>query len=136
MAPPPERAAICGALQALTEEGAATAALVALHDDVLLARAAVEAAPPARTGLLSHPEDDVVDALQRRARERPVAVLGVALAAEILFADDARPNGWPRGARSERPRSTSSPASWPSARAGPPPAAPRPACPPPCTSGP
>src|SRR5262249_29797406 len=34
MAPPPERAAVCGALRALTEETAPTAALVALHDDV------------------------------------------------------------------------------------------------------
>jgi hypothetical protein len=136
MAPPPERAVICGALQALTEEGAATAALVALHDDVLLARAAVEAAPPARTGLLSHPEDDVVDALQRRARERPVAVLGVALAAELLFADDRaaeRLAAW--RALGEAPLDVVARELALSA-GGPPPAAPRPACPPPCTSGP
>lgn len=85
MAPPPERAAVCGALAALTEEGTPAAALVALHDDVLLSLAAVVPAPPARTGLLSHPEDDDVEALERRARERPVNVLAVALAAEILY---------------------------------------------------
>lgn len=87
MAPPPERATVCGALRALTEEGA-PAALMALHDDVLLALAAVMPAPPARTGLLSHPEDDVVETLLRMARERPVVVLGVALAAELLYAED------------------------------------------------
>jgi hypothetical protein len=88
MSPPPERAAICGALRALTEEAAPSAALVALHDDLLLADAAVTAAPPPRTGLLSHPEDDVVDALRRTARERPVLVIGVALAAELLYGED------------------------------------------------
>ena len=87
MAPPPERATVCGALRALTEEGA-PAALVALHDDVLLSLAAVVPSPPARTGLLSHPDDDVVETLLREARERPVVVLGVALAAELLYADD------------------------------------------------
>jgi len=85
MAPPPERAAICGVLRALTEEERPAAALVALHDDVLLSFAAVVAAPPPRTGLLSHPDDDVVDAVERMGRERPVVVLGVALAAEILY---------------------------------------------------
>ncbi|MGD0526857.1 MAG: hypothetical protein ABSE49_17050 [Polyangiaceae bacterium] len=87
MAPPPERAAVCGALRALTEEPA-PAGLVALHDDVLLALSAVTPSPPARTGLLSHPDDDVVETLRRLARERPVVVLGVALAAELLYADD------------------------------------------------
>jgi len=87
MAPPPERATACGALRVLTEEGG-PAALMALHDDVLLAFAAVVPAPPARTGLLSHPDDDVVETLQRMARERPVVVLGAALAAELLYAED------------------------------------------------
>jgi hypothetical protein len=85
MAPPPERAGVCGLLHALSDEGAPAAGVVAAHDDVLLALAAVVAAPPARTGLLSHPDDDVVDALERRARERPVGVLAVAVAAEMLF---------------------------------------------------
>jgi hypothetical protein len=98
MAPPPERAAVCGALRALTEEGA-PAALLTLHDDVLLALAAVKPAPPSRTGLLSHPEDDTVDTLQRLARERPVVVLGAALAAEILYPD---PGGNPAPGASER----------------------------------
>ncbi len=88
MSPPPERAAICGAVRALAEEAGPGAALVALHDDVLLAFSAIATAPPARTGLLSHPEDDVVDALRRAARERPLPVIGVALAAELLYAGD------------------------------------------------
>jgi hypothetical protein len=86
MSPPPERAAICGAVRALAEDPGA--ALVALHDDVLLAFSAIATAPPARTLLLSHPEDDVVDALRRAARERPLPVIGVALAAELLYAGD------------------------------------------------
>ncbi|HEY6460004.1 MAG TPA: hypothetical protein VIY73_07620, partial [Polyangiaceae bacterium] len=55
------------------------------HDDVLLALAGFQPSPPARTGLFSHPEDDDVDTLERRARERPVWALGVVLAAELLF---------------------------------------------------
>jgi hypothetical protein len=91
MAPPPERTAICGALRALSEEPAPAAALVALHDDVLLAFAAIMNAPPPRTGLLSNPEDADVEALERTARERPVLAIGVALAAELLYAADGRP---------------------------------------------
>jgi len=87
MAPPPERATVCGVVRALTEEGG-PAALVAVHDDVLLSLAAVMPSPPARTGLLSHPDDDVVETLLRMARERPVVVLGAALAAELLYAED------------------------------------------------
>ncbi len=98
MGPPPERAAICGALRALTEEASQSAALVALHDDVLLATAAVTADPPPRTGLLSHPDDDVVDALRRASRERPVVAIGVALAAELLYGSetgaDVRLRAW------------------------------------------
>lgn len=89
MAPPPERAAACGVLKTLTEESSSAAALVALHDDVLLSLAAVVAAPPPRTGLLSHPADDDVDALERMARERPVVVLGAALAAELVYGEGA-----------------------------------------------
>jgi hypothetical protein len=88
MGPPPERAAICGILRALCEEGTRAAALVALYDDVLLAMAAVDKAPPPRTDLLSKPDDDRVDALRRSARERPAVALGVALAAEILYGSD------------------------------------------------
>jgi hypothetical protein len=95
MAPPPERAAICGAIRALTEEPAP--ALVALHDDLLLAAAAVTTSPPPRTGLLSHPDDDVVDGLRRTARERPVLAIGLALAADLLYGTDgadARLRAW------------------------------------------
>jgi hypothetical protein len=88
MAPPPERAAICGALNALADETTSAAALVALHDDVLLSFGAVMTAPPPRTGLLSQPDDDDVNVFKRRARERPVLVLGVALAAELLYGTD------------------------------------------------
>jgi hypothetical protein len=86
MAPPPERAAICGALRAFVEEPSEATALVALHDDVLFSLATVVPSPPTHTRLLSHPEDEEVTALQRRARERPVPALGVALAAELLYA--------------------------------------------------
>jgi len=88
MAPPPERAAVCGALRALEDEAARAAALVALHDDVVLSIAAVVPSPPLRTRLLSRAEDDDFDALERAARERPIVVLGVALAAELLYGGD------------------------------------------------
>jgi hypothetical protein len=91
MAPPPERAVVCGALRALTEEASPAAALIALHDDVLLSFAAIAASPPPRTKLLSHPDNDAVDSLERMARERPVVVLGVALAAELIYGSDRAP---------------------------------------------
>ncbi len=98
MAPPPERAAICGALRALTEEPSPAAAIVALHDDVLLSFAAITTTLPPRSRLLSHPEDEDVDAMRRKARERPVLALGVALAAEIFYgaggAADERLRAW------------------------------------------
>jgi hypothetical protein len=89
MAPPPERAALCGALSALATEPQPAGALVALHDDLLFALAAVDPSPPPRTGMLSHPDDTTVDSLRRAARERPLPVLGVALAAELLYPGNA-----------------------------------------------
>jgi hypothetical protein len=88
MAPPPERAAICGALRALTEEASSAAALVAVHDDVLLSFAAVTTNQPLRSRLLSHPQDEDIEALRRKARQRPVLALGVALAAELFYGTD------------------------------------------------
>jgi hypothetical protein len=90
MSPPPERAGICGALHALAEEATSSAEIVALHDDVLIAIAAISTSPPPRTGLMSHPEDDAVDSLRRTARERPVFALGIALCANLLY---GRPGG-------------------------------------------
>jgi hypothetical protein len=84
MAPPPERAAACGVLHVLTEEPSRAAVAAVLHDDVLLAMAAVTSAPPPRTRLLSRPENDDVDTLERAARERPVVALGAALAIELV----------------------------------------------------
>ncbi|MDP9149317.1 MAG: hypothetical protein M3O36_05160 [Myxococcota bacterium] len=92
LAAPPERAAICGVVSALTADSTHDAALVALHDDVLLSLAALAGAPPPRRQLLCEPENDVVDALERAARERPVISLGVALAAEILYGADGAEN--------------------------------------------
>ena len=70
----------------LTDEAAAVA-LVAVHDDVQLSLAAVMTSPPPRTRLLSHPDDDAVDAFARMARERPVIALGIALTAELLYGE-------------------------------------------------
>jgi hypothetical protein len=91
VAPPPERALVCGVVQALAEEPLPGAALVALHDEVLLGLAAVTTSPPPRTKLLSHLDDDAVDAFRREARERPVAFIGVLLAAGLLFGPGADP---------------------------------------------
>lgn len=88
MAPPPERAAICGAVRALTDESSLAPGLVALHDDVLLAFAAVMASPPLRSKLMCNVEDEDIEALERKARERPVLVLGVALAADLIYGTD------------------------------------------------
>jgi len=93
-APPPERTAVCGALRAFDDEGSRLAAMVALHDDVLLSFAAVTASPPSRTGLLSHPADDDVDSLERTARERPAFALAPALAAEIILGGEGRIAAW------------------------------------------
>jgi hypothetical protein len=91
MAPPPERAAVCGILHALSDPASVSAAFVALHDEVQISLAAVTDAPPPRTGFLSQPADDDVDALERGARERPAPALGPALAAQIAFADGVDP---------------------------------------------
>lgn len=88
-APPPERAAVCGLLSALADAHAGGAAVVALHDDVSLALAAIDPAPPPRTALLSRPDDDRVDTLRRLARQRPVVAVGLLLAAYVLYADPA-----------------------------------------------
>jgi hypothetical protein len=97
MAPPPERAAICGALRALSDPGTRLSAVVALHDEVQLSVAAITSATPPRTTLLSQPANEDVDSLRRMARERPVVALGPALAAQIVFApgvSDARIAAW------------------------------------------
>jgi hypothetical protein len=97
MAPPPERAAVCGALRALSERGTRLAAVVALHDEVQLSLAAVTSATPPRTSLISRPADEDVDSLRRMARERPAVALGPGLAAQIAFAQgvsDARIAAW------------------------------------------
>jgi hypothetical protein len=97
-APPPERAAACGLVRAMADESSRSAATVALYDDVSLALASFDPAPPPRTDLLSRPDNDRVDALRRAARERPVVALGLAVAAVILYEDpaaaDARTHDW------------------------------------------
>jgi hypothetical protein len=93
IAPPPERALACGAVRALTEEPMPAAAIVALHDEVLLALSAVTTSPPPRTRLLCHPDDDAVDAFRLEARQRPVPFIGLMLAAELLFAPGADEEG-------------------------------------------
>jgi hypothetical protein len=89
IAPSPERALVCGVVRALAEEPMPGAAVVALHDEVLLALSAVTTSPPPRTRLLSHPDDDAVDAFRHEARERPVPFIGLLLAAELLFGPGA-----------------------------------------------
>jgi hypothetical protein len=97
-APPPERAAACGVLKALASDASTAPAVVALSDDVDLAVAAFDPSPPPRTGLLSHPDNDLVDTLRRSARQRPVVALGLAVAAVVLYDDpsvaDARTRAW------------------------------------------
>jgi len=97
MAPPPERAAVCGVLRALSDHGTRLAALIALHDEVQLSLAAVTIDTPPRTSLMCQPADEDVDSLRRMARERPAVALGPALAAQIAFpqgVSDARITAW------------------------------------------
>lgn len=97
MAPPPERAAVCGVLRALSDPSTALAGAVALHDDALLAVAAVTESTPPRAQLVSAPPSEDVDALQRTARERPVFALGPALAADVVLGgtvDTSRVTAW------------------------------------------
>jgi hypothetical protein len=92
---PPERAAICGLASALAGQSP-NGKLAVLHDDVLLAIASVSRSPPPRTRLLSGPDDDVVDATERAARERPIVAIGLALAAELIvrYEDVDGLDGW------------------------------------------
>ena len=142
MGPPPERAGVCGALRALSDEATRAAAVVALHDDVLLALSAVEASPPPRSGLLSGPAPEDADALRRTARERPALALGTALAAEVLYGSGrgaARLAAWRalgEAPRRRHPGARRRGVTRGRATASRPRAAPRPACRPPCTSAP
>ncbi len=97
MQPPPERAAVCGLLRALSEATTQLAAIIALHDEVQLSLAAVTSAPPPRTSLLCEPANEDVDSLRRMARERPVVALGPVLAAQIALGrgfSDSRIAAW------------------------------------------
>lgn len=88
MGPSPERRGICAILRALTEVPERTAALIALHDDVVIARTVLRANVAVRTSLLSRPPAELVDQLLDTARTSPVFVLGIALATELLYASD------------------------------------------------
>jgi hypothetical protein len=97
MPPPPERAAVCGLLHALSDATTQLAAIVALHDEVQLSLAAITNSPPPRTSLLCGPANEDVDSLRRMARERPAVALGPVLAAQIAFGgglSDARIAAW------------------------------------------
>src|SRR5258708_13338370 len=75
-APPPERAAICGALRALVEEASPAPALVALHADVSLSLAAERARPPrseAHTSELQSPDHRVCPLLFEKPKHKPAS---------------------------------------------------------------
>jgi hypothetical protein len=88
MPPSPERRGVCGILRALTEVPERTAVLIALHDDVVVARTVLGVNVPVRTSLLSRAPTELVDQLLDTARTRPIFVLGIALAADLLYASD------------------------------------------------
>ena len=92
---PPERAAICGALQALQgarEPGARAAVLVALHDEVVVGLWALalhaEGAGPEHAIATAHPfygaQPEREARLVRFAEANPIAAIGTGLAAELL----------------------------------------------------
>lgn len=95
MAPPAERAAICGSLRALHEaadEVSHAAALVALHDETVVALWALalhaDAVTPERAIASAHPffgaQPEREARLIRFAEARPVAAIGAGLAANLL----------------------------------------------------
>ncbi len=96
LAPPPERAAICGALRALHERDASAvsraAVAVALHDEIVVAMWALaihaDGVAPARATDRVHPFFGAAPDLEakwvRYAAARPVAAIGAGLAAEML----------------------------------------------------
>jgi gamma-glutamyl:cysteine ligase YbdK (ATP-grasp superfamily) len=95
MAPPSERAPICGALHALrdaSDDVSRAAALVALHDATVVALWAValhaDGATPDRAMTSAHPffgaQPDREARLVRFAEANPVAAIGAGLAAELL----------------------------------------------------
>jgi len=88
IAPSPERGGLCGALRALNDKKTRAGALVALHDDIVIARTIVSGGVHVRSALLSHPPSEVVDDLLNQARTRPIFVLGIALAAELVYGSD------------------------------------------------
>lgn len=90
MPPPPERAAVCGALRALSDATTQLAEVIALHDEVQLSLAAITSAPPPRTTLLCEPANEDVDSLRRMARVRPAVALGPVLAAQIVLGRGVR----------------------------------------------
>jgi hypothetical protein len=87
--PSPERSGVCGTIRALTDAPTGIAALIALHDDVVIARTVVADDVHVRASLLSRPRSEVVDELLDTARTRPIFVLGIALAAEALFGSNS-----------------------------------------------
>jgi len=87
-APSPERSGLCGALRALSDDRTRVAALIALHDDIVIARTIVTAGVRVRAELLSHPPSETVEDLLDQARTRPIFVLGTAFAAEIVYGAD------------------------------------------------
>lgn len=96
LAPPRERARICGALE-VASGPAYVASYVALHDDVVVALWALamqgEAREPSRATAEAHPffgtEPDQEAKWLRLAVSQPIAVMGAALAAEALLGSDA-----------------------------------------------
>jgi len=94
-APPPERVAVCGALKTL--ERAATpgddraAALLALHDMVVVAQWTIAPPPPrARVATLAfRVDEELADRMKQLAAARPLVALGAALAIEAAYGADA-----------------------------------------------
>jgi hypothetical protein len=91
-APPPERAPICAALQAVVTAfgpgDARTAALIAVHDMLVVATWTI-APPPQRTRIATlsfRADEEIADRMRQAAAARPLEVLGAALAIEIAVA--------------------------------------------------
>jgi hypothetical protein len=88
-APPPERAAICNVLALAQRTVDRAAALMALHDEVVVAGwTLTPPSPRAHLATLSvRVDDDLADTLKEMAAARPLVPLAAGIVAEALYRD-------------------------------------------------
>jgi hypothetical protein len=89
--PPPERSAVCNVLTLAQRAAASTAALMALHDEIVVSTwALAPPSPRAHLGTFSfRVDDDLADTMKELAASRPLVPLAAGLVAAFLYRDVA-----------------------------------------------